>query len=45
MPAVVQAMVDDGHKASAFPLRETWLDVGRDEDYRLAEEQYKEGRL
>jgi NDP-sugar pyrophosphorylase family protein len=44
MPSVVQAMVDDGHKASAFPLRETWLDVGRDEDYRLAEEQYKEGR-
>ncbi len=42
MPSVVQAMVDDGHKASAFPLRETWLDVGRDEDYRLAEEQYKE---
>jgi dTDP-glucose pyrophosphorylase len=44
MPTVVQAMVDDGHKASAFPLRETWLDVGRDEDYRLAEEQFKEGR-
>jgi len=42
MPSVVQRLIDDGHMASAFPLREAWLDVGRDEDFRRAEARYGE---
>lgn len=40
MPAVVRAVVEDRGRASAFPLRETWLDVGRDEDLQRAEARY-----
>jgi len=41
MPAVVRSVIDDGGRANAFPLREAWLDVGRDEDLQRAEARYK----
>ncbi len=41
MPTVVRAVVEKGQRANAFPLREAWLDVGRDEDLERAEARYK----
>ena len=41
MPAVVRAVVEDRRRANAFPLREAWIDVGRDEDLQRAEARYR----
>jgi dTDP-glucose pyrophosphorylase len=41
MPVVVRSVIDDGGRANAFPLREAWLDVGRDEDFQRAEARYQ----
>ena len=40
MPAVVRSVIADRGRANAFPLREAWLDVGRDEDLRRAQARY-----
>lgn len=43
MPAVVQRLIAAGASTRAFPLREAWIDVGRDEDYQRADSRYGGG--
>lgn len=36
MPTVLAQVMGDGHKVAAFPIHESWLDVGRPEDLSAA---------
>ena len=36
MPTLYKCLIEKGHRASAFPLREYWMDIGRIEDYERA---------
>jgi dTDP-glucose pyrophosphorylase len=40
MPDLFNGLIDDHRKVSAFPIREYWIDVGRHEDYRRANDDY-----
>lgn len=37
MPNLFEQLMDKGHRTSAFPLREYWLDIGQLDDFRRAE--------
>lgn len=37
MPDLVQTLIDDGYRVSMFPIHEYWLDVGRMEDFEMAQ--------
>jgi len=37
MPTLFEKLVAAGHKTSAYPVREYWLDVGRIDDYERAQ--------
>lgn len=38
MPNLLLQAREDGHPIGVYPIYETWLDIGRPDDYRLAEE-------
>jgi len=37
MPNLLRQVVNDGHRVSMFPIHEDWLDIGRIEEYELAQ--------
>jgi NDP-mannose synthase len=43
-PSVVQALLDRGAPPAAFLSSDFWLDIGRREDYELAQERFEELR-
>lgn len=45
MPALIQRIIDAGHRVVTFPIREYWIDVGRMEDYERAGMAAKEGLI
>ena len=38
MPDLIQTLLNEGLRVAAFPIHEYWLDIGRPEDYRQANE-------
>ncbi len=40
MPSLLNSLLEEGKKISAFPIREYWLDIGRREDFDRAREDY-----
>lgn len=42
MPSLFEALINQGKKTSVFPIHEYWLDIGRVDDFKRANEQYKE---
>lgn len=40
MPTLFERIIDGGARASVFPIQEFWMDIGRPEDLRQADEQY-----
>lgn len=42
MPAFLERLLSENFPVSAFPIREFWLDVGRLDDFKRAEEQFAE---
>jgi dTDP-glucose pyrophosphorylase len=45
MPQVIERVIGAGGSVVSFPLREYWLDIGRPDDYRRAQEDVEAGRL
>ena len=43
MPTLLQALVDRGLRTAGFPIHEYWLDIGRLEDLKLANEHFGGG--
>ncbi|MDG2348946.1 MAG: nucleotidyltransferase family protein [Gammaproteobacteria bacterium] len=41
MPNFLMSIVDKGHEVKTFPIHERWLDVGRQSDFQLAQEEYQ----
>lgn len=42
MPTLFEKIISDNKNAISFPLREYWLDIGRIEEYKKANEEYDE---
>lgn len=42
MPTLFEKIIDTKKNAISFPLRECWLDIGRIEEYKKANEEYDE---
>ncbi|MDD2384942.1 MAG: nucleotidyltransferase family protein [Sulfurospirillaceae bacterium] len=42
MPTLFEKMINENKNAISFPLREYWLDIGRIEEYKKANEEYDE---
>lgn len=42
MPTLFEKIISKGKNAISFPLREYWLDIGRIEEYKKANEEYDE---
>ena len=42
MPDLFETLVDNNQKATVFPVREYWQDVGQKEDFRRANSEYDE---
>ncbi len=42
MPDLFEQLIEQGEDAAVFPVREYWQDVGREEDYRRVNGEYKE---
>lgn len=42
MPTLFERIISENKNAISFPLREYWLDIGRIEEYKKANEEYKE---
>ena len=40
-PAFVIRLLEDGEKVVGFPSEDYWLDIGRREDYELAQQEYQ----
>ena len=40
MPQLFDALLADGKKTTAYPIREYWLDIGRMDDFERAQEEY-----
>ena len=40
MPALFDGLIEQNARIAAFPIREYWLDIGRIEDFRRANEEY-----
>jgi dTDP-glucose pyrophosphorylase/CBS domain-containing protein len=45
MTDLIQALLDAGERVTSFPITEYWLDVGRHEDYRRAQEDVLKGMI
>jgi NDP-sugar pyrophosphorylase family protein len=37
MPTLLTKLTERGHDVAAFPIHESWLDIGRPEDLDLAQ--------
>jgi NDP-sugar pyrophosphorylase family protein len=44
MTDLIQRLVDDGRLVVSFPVREYWLDIGHEDDYRRAQDDAGEWR-
>ena len=42
MPTLFEKIISEGKNAISFPLREYWLDIGRMEEYKKANDEYSE---
>jgi NDP-sugar pyrophosphorylase family protein len=42
MPTLFEKLIEKNKNALSFPLREYWLDIGRIEEYKKANEEYGE---
>ena len=42
MPTLFDKLISDNKNAVSFPLREYWLDIGRIEEYKKANDEYGE---
>jgi NDP-sugar pyrophosphorylase family protein len=42
MPTLFEKLISENKNAISFPLREYWLDIGRIEEYKKANEEYEE---
>ena len=42
MPTLFKELIQQKNEATAFPIREYWLDIGRLEDYRQADDDFAE---
>ncbi len=42
MPSLFEKLISENKKVISFPLREYWLDIGRIEEYKKANEEYEE---
>jgi NDP-sugar pyrophosphorylase family protein len=42
MPTLFEKIIKEKQNAISFPLREYWLDIGRIEEYKKANEEYDE---
>ncbi|MCT7648033.1 nucleotidyltransferase family protein [Aliarcobacter butzleri] len=42
MPTLFEKIISEGKNAISFPLREYWLDIGRMEEYKKANDEYDE---
>ena len=42
MPTLFEKLINENKNAISFPLREYWLDIGRMEEYKKANEEYSE---
>jgi dTDP-glucose pyrophosphorylase len=40
MPSLIEALIADGDRPAAFPIREYWIDIGQLEDYQRAHGEY-----
>ena len=40
--ALFEKIISEGKNAISFPLREYWLDIGRMEEYKKANDEYDE---
>jgi dTDP-glucose pyrophosphorylase/CBS domain-containing protein len=45
MTDLIQKLLDAGRPVVSFPILEYWLDVGRHDDYRQAQEDVRNGRI
>ena len=41
MPDVIQHHLDKGHKVHMFPIHEYWLDIGRMDDFKKAQQDFE----
>lgn len=41
MPTLLQNQIQEGYRVTMFPIHEYWLDIGRMEDFQLAQHEYK----
>jgi NDP-sugar pyrophosphorylase family protein len=42
MPTLFETIINEQKNVVSFPLREYWLDIGRIEEYKKANEEYGE---
>ncbi len=42
MPTLFEKIISEGKNAISFPLREYWIDIGRMEEYKKANDEYSE---
>jgi NDP-sugar pyrophosphorylase family protein len=42
MPTLFEKIISENKNAISFPLREYWLDIGRIDEYKKANEEYDE---
>ena len=42
MPTLFEKLINESKNTISFPLREYWLDIGRIEEYKKANEEYGE---
>lgn len=42
MPTLLEVAIDNGHDVTAFPVHEYWLDIGRMEDFKRAQIEFRD---
>jgi len=45
MTDLIQRLLESGQRVASFPIIEYWLDIGRHDDYRQAQEDVQKGRF
>lgn len=45
MTDLIQRLLDEGRLVVSFPIREYWLDIGQEADYKKAQEDLRNGRI
>jgi len=41
MPTLLEQQIAAGHTVNMFPIHEYWLDIGRMEDFKLAQHEFE----